>query len=152
MSTPPAPTSGWLTDLTPEQQTGMVGATLNVFWNMRASTGLLLYVTDGIAYLHRPDQTEPIEYQVGGTRFERVPGTPMRPALASALAYEHAWLTRRAGLVDDEFDKLRVGVSQYDYDQALTEYEEGLPDVFSALVTETTCTAFSSPGNSDKEK
>lgn len=112
MSTPPAPTSGWLTDLTPEQQTGMVG----------------------------------------GTRFERVPGTPMRPALASALAYEHAWLTRRAALVDDEFDKLRVGVSQYDYDQALTEYEEGLPDVFSALVSETTCTAFSSLGNSDKEK
>ncbi|MFB7917047.1 hypothetical protein [Streptomyces sp. NPDC056061] len=144
------PTSGWLVDLSEQQQNALVGSTLNVFWKQQAATGLLLSVTEGVAHLYRPDQVEPLKYLVTGTRFERVPGTPMRPALAAALRYEHLWVTRFNALLTD--GELRPGVSQKHYDEKVTEYEWGLPDVFSSLVAEAAISAFTPPTMPAKEQ
>ncbi|MFI7083949.1 hypothetical protein ACIBUR_10115 [Streptomyces anulatus] len=152
MSTPaPAPTSGWFIDLTEEQQTDLIGASLTVFCNMRATTGLLTAVRDGVAYLYLPSEVDPVQYPTGGSRYERVPGTPIRPALASALRYEESWRQRNTSLTDEN-GELLDDVHQSDYDNAEAEYEAGLPDVFGGLLSEAIDAAFSRHTDPVKEQ
>ncbi|MEV7902092.1 hypothetical protein [Streptomyces anulatus] len=146
-----APAGGWFIDLTEEQQTDLIGVTLTTFCNMRADTGLLIQIKDGTAYLYRPDRAEPLQYPVAGSRYERVPNTPARPALASALRYEESWQTRTNTLIDEN-GELLDGVDHSDYDTAQDEYERGLPAIFDGLLSETVSAAFSRSTAPAKEK
>jgi hypothetical protein len=132
------PNTGWLVDLNEKQKQNLAGAMVNVFWNLRATTGLLIKIEDGIAHLFRSDQGEFIEYQVAGTRYERVPGTPMRPALAHGLDYQYTWQKQRDALTNDEGD----AINQDDYDDALATYEQGLVSVYDDLICEASCLLF----------
>ncbi|WP_329147113.1 hypothetical protein OIU91_16425 [Streptomyces sp. NBC_01456] len=136
------PQGGWLTDLSEEELEHLVGAMLNVFCGARSNTGLLIRIEDGVAYLFRSDQVEPLQYAVNGTRFERTPGTPMRPALARALVYEQAWDAIDASLRNDEEEITDQGT----WDHKRGDYEYGLPDVHDCLVLELTCQLFSTAG------
>ncbi|MGW3153791.1 hypothetical protein [Streptomyces sp. NPDC001089] len=129
---PVSPTRGWMADLTQRELQGLVGAMVHVFWNLKATTGLLLSVEDGTATIFRDDTREPLEYLATGTRYERVPGTPMRPALAHALNYQRQWDKQAETLTDDEGNALDT----YDYDKAKGEWEQGLDAVYGALVQE----------------
>ncbi|WP_274032640.1 hypothetical protein [Streptomyces sp. MMBL 11-1] len=152
MSDPrPAPTTGWFIDLSEEQQAELLGASLTVFCNMRATTGILTAVQDGIAYLYLPSEADPVQYPVGGSRYERVPGTPIRPALASALRYEESWRQRTKTLTDEN-GELLDGVDQSDYDQAEARYEAGLPGVFDSLLSESIDATFSRHTDPVREK
>lgn len=128
----PSPSRGWMADLTETQLRDLVGAMVHVFWNFKATTGLLLRIEDGNAYLFRDDTPEPIVYLVAGTRYKRVPGTPMRPALAAALNYQRQWDEERATLTNDNGDALNI----LDYDKAKGAWEQGLDDVYGPLVQE----------------
>ncbi|MGW3839741.1 hypothetical protein ACWD9X_14460 [Streptomyces sp. NPDC005075] len=136
-------TSGWLTDLSHERRQELIGATVTLFENLKAINGLLIKVEDGTAHVFRPDAVDPTAFRVAGTRFERTPGTPLRPALARALVYENEWQQTRSTLVDENGEPLD-GRTQYDYDSALTAYEEGLSDVHDSLLIELTTQLFPS--------
>lgn len=140
--TPALTEGGWLIDLTEEELKSLVGATLSVFCNLRSNTGLLVKVEDGVAYLFRPDQVEFLAYPVNATRFERTPGTPMRPALASALVYERQWTAFAASLEDDDGQI----TDQEKWDHGRGDYEYGMPDVFETLLLELTTQIFPSQG------
>ncbi|MET9360456.1 hypothetical protein ABZX93_06060 [Streptomyces sp. NPDC006632] len=131
-------TSGWLIDLTPEELQALVGATLTVFCGARSNTGLLTNVEEGVAYLFRPDLAEPLQYAVNGTKFERTPGTPLRPALARSLVYDREWRAKHDRLTNDDGDPLDYN----DYDPALSDYEAGLVDVHDGLLMELTTQLF----------
>lgn len=128
------PDGGWLVDLDKDELKSLVGATLNVFCGARSNTGLVTKIEDGIAYLYRPDQAEPLQYAVNGTKFERTPGTPMRPALARALDYKREWTE----LSDSMADGAGNIAAQQEWDHARGDYEYGMPDVFESLLTELT--------------
>ncbi|MFF1693059.1 hypothetical protein ACFVXC_05455 [Streptomyces sp. NPDC058257] len=140
-TTDAVPEGGWLTDLDDKELKSLVGATLSVFCNLRSNTGLLVKVEDGTAYLFRPDQGEFLEYPVSATRFERTPGTPMRPALAAALVYEREWCAFAASLEDAEGQITDQGK----WDHGRGDYEYGMPDRFESLLMELTTQLFPSP-------
>ncbi|MFV0135569.1 hypothetical protein ACLGIH_20495 [Streptomyces sp. HMX87] len=126
------PDSGWLTDLTEKQKQNLAGAKVDVFCGLRAANGLVMDIEDGVMRLFRDDHAEPLEFPVASTSYSRVPGTPMRPALARALVYQRDWEVQRASLTNDNGDAL----NQAQYDDALSEYEMGLPDLYDALIME----------------
>jgi hypothetical protein len=137
--TPPG--SGWLVDLNEQQKQNLVGAMVNVFWNLKATTGLLVNIEDGTAFLFRADQAGFIEYQVSGTRYERVPGHPMRPALAHALVYQRAWDEQYEALTNGHGDALNI----LDYDKARGEWEQRLATVYEPLMAEAADLLFQNP-------
>ncbi|MGW1180223.1 hypothetical protein [Streptomyces drozdowiczii] len=140
--TPALIESGWLNDLTEEELESLVGATLSVFCNLRSNTGLLVKVENGAVHLFRPDQVEFLSYPVNATRFERTPGTPLRPALASALVYERRWTSSAASLEGD--DGQITDQERWDHERG--DYEYGMPDVFETLLLELTTQIFPSQG------
>ena len=135
------PTRGWLVDLTESQRQSLVGAHVDISCNARATNGLVMDIVDGIVRIFRDDRPEPLEFAVAGSNYVRVPGTPMRPALAHALVYQRTWEARRDALTDDDGEAL----NQHDYDTALGNYEEGLRDVYDALIREYSAVIFRSP-------
>lgn len=135
------PDNGWLTDLTAEQQQTLVGAMLHVFSGARATTGLVTDITDGVMRLYRETRAEPIEYPLRSTAYTRIPGHRARPALARALVYQREWDTLRDALTDDNGKPLNQG----DYTAACANYEDGLVDVYDALLLEYTSELYPVP-------
>lgn len=128
------PDAGWLADLTASEAEQLAGAILTVTSGVNTTTALLVKVEDGAAFLYRDDHPGLINYPVNGTHFTRLPGSPMRPALAAALDYQHDWALQRAALTDQAGDPL----NQAAYDDALTAYEQDLPPVYDRLIAEYT--------------
>ncbi|WP_329271783.1 hypothetical protein [Streptomyces sp. NBC_01451] len=130
--TPTVPRYGWLADLDDQQLQGLVGAMVTVISGARAATGLLTDIEGGTARIFNERHSRPIEFRVSSTNYERVPGSPMRLALAHALVYQRAW--------DEQYETLTDGngnaLNMYDYDKARGEWEQGLPEVYEALMAE----------------
>ncbi|WNI17686.1 hypothetical protein [Actinacidiphila sp. ITFR-21] len=133
--------SGWLVDLSPKECQGLIGATVTLFWNLKAATGLLIKVEDGIAHLFRPDEGTAISFEVAGTRFERTPGTPLRPALARAVVLDREWSETDAALRGDH----DVITDQETWDSERDDYVERLPDIHGELLWELLRLTFPTP-------
>lgn len=126
-----APDSGWMADLTTKQLDSLVGAMVTVISGARAATGLLTDIEDGTARIFNERYANPIEFAVHSTNYERVPGTPMRPALAAALVYQRTWDEQYEALtVDGDAKDIRV------YDKARGAWEDGLAEVYEPLMEE----------------
>lgn len=132
------PVSAWLVDLTEEQRRNLAGAMVSAFCGAKATSGLVMDADGDTLRIFREDQDAPVEFPVTGTNYTRTPGTPMRPALAHALVYQHAWQEQRATLTNANGDPL----NSHDYDEALGEYEMGLPGIYDDLISEYTRTLF----------
>ncbi|MGW3860398.1 hypothetical protein ACWEDZ_02795 [Streptomyces sp. NPDC005047] len=128
--------NGWLVDLSADDLQRLVGATVTLFMNLKAATGLLTGVKDGNANLYRPDTGKHVSFLVAGTRFERTPGTPMRPALARALTHHALWADEHKQLMTEN-GELRPGISHRDYDRALSRHVEAAADIHEDLLAET---------------
>jgi hypothetical protein len=116
------PTSGCLVDLSKEERQALAGAMINVFSNAKGATGLLVKIEDGIAFLYRHGESEFLRYPVGSTSFERVPGKPILPALASALDTDDEWEQQRDELLNEDGD----AKDQRAYDDAQASHEMDL--------------------------
>ena len=130
--TPTAPRCGWLVDLDDKQLQSLVGAMVTVISGARAATGLLTDIEGGTARIFNERHSRPLEFRVSSTNYERVPGSPMRPALAAALVYQRAWDEQYEVLTDGNGNARNI----YDYDSARGTWEGGLPEVYEALMTE----------------
>ncbi|MEU1552223.1 hypothetical protein ABZ517_05800 [Streptomyces scabiei] len=129
---PAVPHSGWLADLDDQQLQGLVGAMVTVISGARATTGLLTDIEGGTANVFHERYARPIPFRVSSTNYERVPGSPMRPALAHALVYQRSWDAQYEVLTDGNGNALNM----YDYDSARGAWEEGLPEFYEALMKE----------------
>lgn len=125
------PDSGWMTDLTTKQLEVLIGTMVTVISGARAATGLLIAIEDGTARIFNERYAKPAEYAVHSTNYERVPGTPRRPALAAAIAYQLLW--------DEQYEALTVNGDAKnirDYDKARGAWEDGLAEVYEPLMEE----------------
>lgn len=141
-----APDNGWLVDLNTQQREHLIGALVDVFCGAKATTGLLTDIEGGVVRIFRDDYPHPIEYQVCGTRYARVPNSPHRPALARALVYQREWDAIRTGLLQADGNPIHQG----DYDSARAAYAVGLVDVYDALLKEAAALRFK-PASQKKE-
>lgn len=134
------PDHGWLVDITKEQKDNLAGAMVNAKCGAKATTGLVLGVEDDVVRLFCKDRGKPVEYLVVGTMYSRVPGTPMRPALAAALVCQHTWDVERASLTDADGNAR----NQYLYDSALADFEQDVARFYDDLIREYSSAVFNS--------
>ncbi|MFE7114942.1 hypothetical protein ACFU99_05890 [Streptomyces sp. NPDC057654] len=126
--TPKIPGIGWFVDLDDHQLEGLIGAMVTVFSGARTATGILTDIEDGTAHIFNERYDKPATFQVFSTRYERLPGTPLRPALAAALVYQRS--KDKQAVPEGKVE------NAYDYDSVRGAEDEGQGAVYEALVKE----------------